>query len=191
MLTTTAASPGHLNRFVAAKMSPPCVQIQRRPVARVSPWQSCSWRSGRTCRLARSSAKRSTEEVGDESAFAAALLVESHQPIQVALGRTLATDASFRQERRVADERVETRIRSREHLGELDLPVERRERDARVAELRLDERPRQQSSRTSARSVRAGADAASPRASSRDWVSRSFRSFGFSARRTPRRPGRR
>ena len=37
-LMITAASPGHFLRRVAAKIVPPCVQIQRRPVRRVSPW---------------------------------------------------------------------------------------------------------------------------------------------------------
>ena len=37
-LTTTAASPGHLTRLRTEKISPPCLQIQRSPLARVSPW---------------------------------------------------------------------------------------------------------------------------------------------------------
>ena len=37
-LTTTAASPGHLTLRRTENISPPCLQIQRRPLARVSPW---------------------------------------------------------------------------------------------------------------------------------------------------------
>ena len=38
MLTTTAATPGQRERLRAATIVPPCRQIHRNPVLRVSPW---------------------------------------------------------------------------------------------------------------------------------------------------------
>ncbi len=128
-------APATCTRRRAAKISPPCVQIQRRPVARVSPWAMVfvamspkappsrkqartlagrSGRRGRRCRgFPRGSASASP---GSRPTFPAATVFF---PANGGLPTIASNPGSL----------------SLEHLRELDLPVERRERRLGVAPL--------------------------------------------------------
>ena len=75
-LTTTAARPGHLTRRRTEKISPPCLQIQRRPLARVSPWAMVLVAIKAEGALLADEVERAAEEVGDEVGVAVAFSVD-------------------------------------------------------------------------------------------------------------------
>ena len=118
-----------------AKISPPCVQIQRRPVDRVSPWAIVFVAIRPNAPPSRSEIEGATEEVGDEIGVAVAALVQRLQPVRDTPSRVASRERVLARERRVAHERIEPRVRPLEHLRELELPVERHERPVGVAPL--------------------------------------------------------
>ena len=68
--------------------------------------------------------KRPTEEVRDEVRVAVRLVVKGLEPVEIAVA-VAVDERVLARERRVPHERIEPRILAVEHLGKLDLPVER------------------------------------------------------------------
>ena len=73
-------------------------------------------------------------EVRDQVGVTMAFLVQLLQPVEVVLGFALPSRV-LASERRIPDDRIESRPLALEHLGELDLPVERHERRLGLAQL--------------------------------------------------------
>ena len=72
--------------------------------------------------------ERPAEDVGDQVRVAVRAFVHGLQPVGVVL-RMARDERVLGGERRVADESVEAAVRTVEHPGELERPVERRDRE--------------------------------------------------------------
>ena len=113
---------------------PPCLQIQRRPVERVSPWPIVFVAIRPKCPLAPQQVERAAEEVGHEIGVAVRLLVDRLEPVEIT-ARVPGRERVLARERRIAHERVEPGVRAVEDLGELDLPVKGNDRMRSAAKL--------------------------------------------------------
>ena len=131
-LTTTAAMPGHFTRLRADRSRRHACRSTAARGTCVALARSCWSRSGRTRRLAEADRMRGGRSGRRDRALPCASCVE-HRAASRGRLSPASTEILLPPERRVPHEGIEAGVLPLEHLRELDLPVERRERLARRA----------------------------------------------------------
>ena len=126
--TTTAASPGHFSRRVAAQIAPPRRMIGRQPgSARVALADRVGGDQPEGTALAQQT-EGAAEEMRDEVGVAVRALVQRLQPVRIVRPRLPAMIVFLPAKGGLPTIASKPPILAREHLRELDLPVERADR---------------------------------------------------------------